>query len=92
MTDKKSDSSTIHSVLHFIISRAVMEGKLSKSSLRIPLTDLRQEFEDGKINLGEGHFDNTDGVVLVVKLSTDWDSGTEDDLEFEDEEVDKADF
>ncbi len=61
-------SSTAHSVLDYLISRAVLEGKVGESTLQVPLSDFVTEFEGPKFS------DDVDGLVLRVKIITSWDT------------------
>lgn len=62
-----------HSVLHYIISKAVLEGKEMASEIALDLSALSSETEDVI-------YDNNDansGTILRVKIETTWDTSNE---------------
>lgn len=78
-------TNTAHGVLSYLISRAVLEGKIGESVLKIPLTDFMNEFEGVKFT------DDAVDIVLEVRIQTSWDSGSEVELETNLEEGDEED-
>lgn len=74
-------ANNIHGVLDYAVSRALLEGKVGKVSISVPLSDL--------VNIGEGLRANEEGegVVLKVDIQTSFDTGHEElETEFEDDE------
>jgi hypothetical protein len=67
------EASKAHSVLHYIISKAVLEGKEMTSELNLSLHDLQNEFEDVNFEV-----DAANNIKLKVRIQTTWD--TEDEL------------
>lgn len=76
-------TNTAHGVLGYLISRAVLEGKIGDSTLSIPMTDFITEFEGIKFTE-----DITD-LVLKIKIITSWDSADGEALEINVEDDDE---
>ena len=70
-----------YKVLQYMIENAVYTGKLTKSTLSIPLSDLDPGSTDGDIN-------------LVIKIETSWDSSEDyyEDIEQQGEGDDGGEF
>lgn len=66
------EAAKAHSVLHYIISRAVLEGKEMDREFSLSLHDLQNEFEDVNFET------QATNVMLRIKIQTTWDA--EDDL------------
>jgi hypothetical protein len=79
----KINSASPHSVLNYLITRAVLQGKTGTSELSIPLHDLVDPAEGIEITeIGD--------LCLKITISTDWDSGDEQMLSLiENEEGDE---
>ena len=70
-------SSMAHSVLHYAVTKALMEGVTGKTKVYIPLNDVEDKYED--VGIAEDGQD----LVLGVTIITDWDAGQDLDVEFE---------
>lgn len=83
MSTRGRASSAAHSVLQYVITRALLEGKTCSTRVKVPMTDIVDEYEDIQV-APEG-----EDVVLVVDIATSWDTGVEDlEVEMEEEEDD----
>ena len=80
-------TSGAHSALEYIISKALLEGKVGRTTLEIPMTDIFTEYEGPKFS--------PESAALVLKLVIDssWSTGNaegsldidmEGDIEFDD--------
>lgn len=77
---RSRSASNVHAVLDYVVSKALLEGRIGRSTVSVPLVDL--------VNEGEGHRLSADGddLVLKVEIKTSWDIGTEElETEFEEE-------
>lgn len=72
MNDRGTSSANIHGVLDYAISKALLEGIVGKTSLKVYLSDL-VNFGEG-INLASAGED----LVLKVQIETSWDVGPEE--------------
>ena len=71
----------IHGVLDYAVSQALLSGKVGKSSISVPLTDLMNAGEGLKIS------ESADDIVLKVEIITSFDIGTEEiETQFEEDE------
>jgi len=76
-------SAMAHNVLHYVMSKAMLEGKTGTTSVNIPLLELQKEYEE--MNLSDGDRE----LVLRVTIKTEWDEGdelsvdSEEDTEYE---------
>ena len=66
------DNSNVHAALQYLISKAIMQGKLGKSTMYIPLTDFMQSFE------GLQFEPEASDLILKINMSTEW--ANEDDI------------
>jgi len=71
-----------HSVLHFMISKAVLQGEESAHEISLSLHDLQAEHEE------YGTPTDSTSIILKVKIQTSWDTSQEliDEKEFLGEE------
>lgn len=69
--NRSPSASDIFAVLDYLISKALLEGRIGKTAVSVPLVDL--------INEGEGvkFAEAGDGLILKVEMKTSWDTGTE---------------
>lgn len=67
---------SVHNVLNYLLTKVAVGGKLSKTSIRVPISDLASLV---------GQVDERD-VDLIVKIELFWDEGRGSDME----EVEKA--
>lgn len=58
----------LHKVLHYLLTKAAVGGKLGKTTVRIPISDLAETV---------GQTDTRD-VDLVVTIALSWDEGSPD--------------
>lgn len=61
----------IHSALEYIISRAILEGKIGESVISIPLTNFETPHESFKFT------DDAQDLALKLTIQTDWISAEE---------------
>lgn len=66
-----------HSVLHYAVTKALMEGITGKTKVCIPLKDVEDPYED--VGIAEDGQD----LVLQVTIITEWDTNQDLDVEFE---------
>ena len=66
------EASKAHAVLHYIISKAVLEGKEMKSEIALSLFDLMREFEDAEYEV-----ETITNAILRIKIQTVWDTSNE---------------
>jgi hypothetical protein len=69
---KGQDTSAAHSALQYIISKALLEGKIGQTILEIPMIDLFTEFEGPKF------VPESAALVLRLEINTSWTSGSPD--------------
>lgn len=74
---KYKSNSDIHSLLHYIVSRAALEGKTGWTELSVPLVDLLDPKE------GIQSTDEANELVLKVRIETSWTDLTDIEHEFE---------
>ena len=76
-------SSSAHSVMQYMISRAVLENKVGETVIKIPLVELAADHND------KCKVDDPSGIVLAITINTAWDEGSDEDLEIsmDDEEL-----
>lgn len=67
-------SSTAHSTLQYMISRALLQGKTGKTVLEIPMTDLMTKYEGPSLEPG------AQDLVLRVTINTEWSDGPAEGL------------
>jgi hypothetical protein len=72
MADTGKASSAAHSVLQYVITKALLEGKTYSTNVKIPITDIVDEYEE--IDIAPDAKD----LVLVVNISSEWSSGNSD--------------
>ena len=65
-------TSSAHSALQYIISKAMLEGKIGTTTIEIPMTDLYTAHEGPAFN------PEASGLVLRLKITTTWEQGDED--------------
>ena len=70
-------ASKIHSVLHYIVTKAAMTGDVGNTVLSLPLLDLMDPFEGPKFT------QDATGTVLKIEIKTSWDEGEDEDLSVE---------
>lgn len=74
-----------HSVLNYIITRAVLHGKVGSTTLKLRLADLVDPLEGIELTEDAGQ-----DIILRIKIETDWTTGDEEvvvtDMEEEEEE------
>lgn len=75
-----------HSVLELLISRAILEGRLGRSVLTIPMRDFDDHFE------GVTSVEEAQNTILRIKIDLEWDveDEPEENLETEFEEGDES--
>ena len=83
------DTSAIHSALQYMISRALLQGKIGKTVLELPIIDM--------INRYEGPQLETDALDLVLRITinTEWAEGDPDGAlttDILDEETEEGDM
>lgn len=66
-----------HVVLNYIISKAVLEGKIGHSTIVIPLQDLIDEDEGMSLD------SSIQDYALKIRIETSWDSAPLEEHEFE---------
>ena len=59
-------SADAHSLLQYLISRAILEGKVGEASINIPFVEIAHPYEGIKIT--EDALD----LVVKVRISTEW--------------------
>lgn len=69
---KNSPSSTAHSVLEYIISRVMMEGKTGETSVRLPIDEMIEEY-GGKVEIPNAY-----GIILELTIKAELKHGTND--------------
>jgi hypothetical protein len=73
-------TSDAHTVLEYLITRALLQGKLGTSSVQIPMTDMFNKYE------GLDFSEESAALVLNVSITTTWDESS-GDLDFLEENV-----
>jgi len=69
-------SSSVHSALEYIISKAMLEGKVGETTLEIPMTDMISAYEGPRFKAESA------SLVLKLQIKTSWSEGSPDgDLE-----------
>jgi hypothetical protein len=66
-----------HSVLHYAVTKALMEGITGKTKVNIPLNDVEDKYED------VGIAPDGQDLILTVTIITEWDAGESLNVEFE---------
>lgn len=69
----------IHVVLNYIISKAVLEGKIGHSTIVVPLAELIDEDEGYSLD------PSIQDYALKVRIETSWDSAPLEPHEFDSE-------
>jgi hypothetical protein len=75
-------SNSAHSVLQYMITRAVLENKVGETIIKIPLRELIEDHG------GRSKISDPAGIVLEINVSTSWNEGNDDDLEITMEDED----
>lgn len=68
---KNSEGAKAHSVLNYMISKAVLEGAESAHEIKLSLQDLQLEHEDGDVH------PEPNNIVLRIKIQATWDTSNE---------------
>lgn len=80
------DASAAHSVLQYMISRALLQGKIGKTVVEIPMIDMTNKYEGPQVEM------EALDLVLKVTINTEWsdgdpEGGLETDVLDDDEEI-----
>lgn len=65
--------SVIHSTVEYLVSRAILEGKIGSSSICIPLADFQTPHEELEFS------EDAHEIILKLNISTEWTSADEID-------------
>ena len=79
---KLKEGAKPHSLLAYMINKAVLQGQETKHEINLSLSDLQNEFEDLDLN-DKRHNLEVNNIILKVKIETTWDTSLE--LESEEE-------
>lgn len=75
MSHKRQNLSSVpHSVLNYIITRAMIQGKTGATEIMLPLDQMIQETEGAK------YYPDASDLVLKVTITTEWVAGNQADV------------
>lgn len=81
---RKDGANLAHGALHYIMSQALLRGKLGTTTISIPLSELVDEDE------GVALEQEIQDLVLKIEMKTMWDENSLEQSEFEGEFAEEA--